>query len=308
MIAFPKILIVGAGGFIGQNLVGHLSGKHHVYSMRREQLNLLNTEAIKSFFESTTVDVILHCAATGGSRLTNYDNGDSNVLEQNLRIFFNVARCIKSQQRLIYFGSGAEYDRPNYRPKMMEDFFDENVPEDAYGFAKYVISQYISKRNNLLDLRIFGLYGPGEDYRYKFISNAIIKSLMGLPITIVQNVVFDYLYISDFVRLIDKLLDIEWPHRHMNITPTESIDLVSIARIVNKITGNDAGIKVLNPGMNNEYTGDNRRLIDLAGSFSFTTYEQGIRELTDYYQSIWGSLDLDTIRVDPYIDKCIIRT
>ena len=301
-------LLLGAGGFVGRNLARQLVDGFPVLAATRKDPNLLDSAAVERYFSShPEVSTVIHCAVVGGSRLTAYDAGKADVVEQNLRMYFNVVRCLKPYQRLIYFGSGAEYARPYYQPKMGEDYFDVHVPTDAYGFAKYSIAHHIDRNENMLDLRIFGLFGPGEDYRYKFISNAIIKALLGLPITIAQNVVFDYLYIADFVRLVEKLLNSDWPYRHMNITPTQSIDLVSLAKIINEVTGNKAGITVLNPGWNTEYTGENRRLLEVVGPFGFTSYHEGISDLVTYYQSVWDSLDLDVVRADPFLDKCIVK-
>lgn len=303
-----KIVIVGATGFVGKSLeTAWRESGSKVYSLSRQELDLLDSQSVEDLFLSLDFDVVIHCAAVGGSRLTGYDAERPDVVEHNLRLFFNVARCLRSRQRLIYLGSGAEYDRRHYIPKMSESFYDRHVPADAYGFAKYTISQYIARHDNMLCLRIFGLYGPYEDYRYKFISNAIVKAMLGMPIKIMQNVVFDYLYIKDFVCLIERLLSCDWPYRHMNITPTESSDLLTIAGIVNQTVSNHAEIEVINPGLNTEYTGDNRRLLNVVGDYSFTALSTGIHELTEYYRSVWNSLDLASVQRDPFIERCIIR-
>ena len=305
-----SVWIIGATGFAGRNLFQHFIGIQNckVLASSHQALDMLDAGAVERFIiDHPDIGTVVHCAVVGGSRLTNYDAGRADVVEQNLRMFFNVARCIQPHQRLIYLGSGAEYDRAHYKSKMAEAYFDSHVPADAYGFAKYAIAKYIAQHENMLSLRIFGLYGPYEDYRYKFISNAIVKGLLGLPVTLVQNAVFDYLYVSDFVKLVEQLIQVEWPYRHMNITPTQSIDLLSLAYMVNEATANSAGVKVLNSGWNIEYTGDNARLLEVVGPFSFTSHQAGVRDLTAYYRSIWDSLDLDIVRADPYIDKCIIR-
>ena len=263
---------------------------------------------MKDFFSlHSDIDVIVHCASFGGSRSSGYDENHSDVAEKNLRMFFNTVRCLQSRQRLIFMGSGAAYAKTHYRPKMAEEYFDTHAPSDSYGYAKYIISRFIELQDNMIDLRIFGLYGGGEDYRFKFISNAIVKALMGKPISIAQNVVFDYLYIDDFMRIIEKLLFADWPYRQMNVTPTESIDLISLAQLVNGVTGNQAGIKILNSGNNEEYTGNNTKLLNTIGDFSFTSYKKGIAELVQYYRSKWDQLDLDIISADPFLDKCIIK-
>ena len=302
------ILVTGASGFLARHLVDSLSLRHRVYACSRHDLNLLDSLAVEEFLNRhSEIEFVIHCATTGGRRTTNYDDSRTDVVEQNLRMFSNLLRCLRDDQKMIHFGSGAEYDRNRMPPKVTETFFDQYVPADSYGFSKTIISKIILKTNNVVCLRVFGAYGKDEDYRYKFISNAIIKAMLGLPITIAQNVVFDYLYIADFVRLVEKLLDCDWLYRHMNITPTQSVDLASLAEIINEVTGNKAGITVLHPGWNTEYTGDNQRLMEVVGPFDFTPYHEGIRELVAYYQSVWDSLDLDVVRADPFLDKCIVK-
>jgi GDP-L-fucose synthase len=56
------------------------------------------------------------------------------VLFNNLGCFFNLARCSHDYGKMIYYGSGAEYDKRYYLPKMTEDYFDAHVPVDDYGF------------------------------------------------------------------------------------------------------------------------------------------------------------------------------
>ena len=110
---------------------------------------------------------------------------------------------------------------------------------------------------------IFGLYGQGEDYTFKFISNAIMKNLLEMPIVINQNVVFDYLYLGDFLKVMDKLIEEDVPNREFNITPTESIDLCSIVEIINEIGDFKSEVTVKNPGLNYQYTADNTRLLEM---------------------------------------------
>ncbi len=60
---------------------------------------------------------------------------------------------------MYYFGSGGEYDRQNYIPKMSEQFFDKFIPNDTYGFSKYIMSKAVNNSNNIYDLRVFGVFG-----------------------------------------------------------------------------------------------------------------------------------------------------
>uniref|UniRef100_UPI0040487A97 NAD-dependent epimerase/dehydratase family protein n=1 Tax=Aliarcobacter sp. TaxID=2321116 RepID=UPI0040487A97 len=134
------------------------------------------------------IDIIIHLANRGGGR----DVADmKNVTEYNLRIFFNIAKHEKNVKKIISFGSGAEYGKHKPIVEAKEEDYLSTQPFDEYGFYKSITSKYIEKSDNIVQLRIFG------EYRFKFISNAIVKNLLELPIIINKNVYFDYIYIND---------------------------------------------------------------------------------------------------------------
>jgi nucleoside-diphosphate-sugar epimerase len=300
-----RILITGVSGFVGRNLSEYLSGKYDVFAATHADLDLLDANAVKQYIEFNNIDFIVHCASYGGSRINNYDEKNCNVVEQNLRMFFNLERCITPYMQMIHCGSGAEYDRLHWGHKMKEDFFDVYVPADAYGYAKYLISKYITGRENIVCLRIFGLFGQYEDYRFKFISNSIVKNLLKMPIIINQNVIFDYLYIKDFLQIVEYLIQNEPKSKHYNITPTHSMDLLTVAQYINKISDFKSEIIILHEGMNREYSGDNSRLLSEIGDFQFSSYIKSIQELYQFYKNNLATLDIETVKQDSYRTKCL---
>lgn len=302
-LTMKKVMITGAGGFAGRNLAEYLPGRgYDVHAFTRQALDLLDEAAVLAKLSRLQPDVIIHCATVGGSRKTGYDAGSTDVVAKNLRMFFNLARALKPGMRMLNMGSGAEYDKRRALVKIDEKRYDERVPDDAYGYAKYVISKYTERTENVTSLRIFGLYGKYEDYTYKFISNAIVKNLLGMPIVVNRNVVFDYLWAGDFCRLIERFLSIKPKHRHYNITPTKSADLLTLAKVVN-INGKSK-LKVIKNGFNPEYTGNNSRMLKELGKFDFTSYAEGIDMLRAYYAANLNKLDLRTVKKDPYLNKC----
>lgn len=300
-----KILLTGAGGFIGRNLAEYLPGRgYEVHSFTHKTLDLLDEAAVAGALAAVNPEAIIHCATVGGTRKTGYDAGATDVVSKNLRMFFNLARALKPGMRMVNLGSGAEYDKRYSRPKMAEEYFDAHVPADDYGYAKYVISKYIEKAENICCLRIFGLYGKYEDYTFKFISNAIVKNLLGLPIVINQNVVFDYLCVEDFCEITYRLLQGKPRQHHYNVTPTDSIDLVTLAKLINAAAKTESEIKVLNPGLNTEYTGSSRLLLKELGGFNFMPYETSIKRLYAYYAARLNELDLESVKKDLFLKAC----
>ncbi len=305
-----NILITGSNGFIGKNLLEYFydkSEKFKIFSPKRKELDLLNDKAVLNYIKTYKIEIIIHCASCGASKKKNYGARNADLVSLNLRIFFNLARCLTFKMRMINIGSGAEYDKRNSMHKIKESFFDTHVPVDNYGYAKYVISKYIDKTDNIINLRVFGLYGKYEDYSYKFISNAIVKNLLGLPIIINRNVSFDFLYIRDFLKIVETFLSVKPKHKHYNLTPSKSIDLITIAKLINKISLKKSKVQILNSGMNMEYTGSNSRLKKEFVILKFSSYEKGISKLYKYYSENMSLFDLKVLKRDSFLNRCRIK-
>ena len=210
-----KLLITGANGFIGKNILSGIKDKYIVYAPKREELNLLESNNVLGYLEKNKFDIIIHAANVNTSR--NKLNTCYDSLDGNLRMFFNLERCKDYYGKMFYFGSGAEYDMQHYIPDMKEDYFGTHIPSDPYGFSKYIMSKACSESNNIYDLRLFGVYGKHEEYERRFISNAICRALAGKDITIQKNVYFDYLYIDDLKKIMQWFIENEPKHKHYNV-------------------------------------------------------------------------------------------
>jgi len=304
-----NVFIAGARGFIGKNLVeylGQIPNKYSLFCPYHKELELLDDAKVAGFIARNKIDIIIHCASVGGSRKTGYDTGKADVISTNLRMFFNLVRSTDNVQRMIFFGSGAEYGKDHYKPKMKEDYFGAHIPDDDYSFSKYVCTKFIENSRNIVNLRIFGMFGKYEDYEFKFISNAIIKNLFKLPIVINQNVFFDYMYINDAIKIIESFISNEPKYRIYNLTTGKTIDLVTIAKTINEISDFKSEIIIKNPGLNAEYSGDNSRLLAEI-NLNFTPFEHSIKELYDYYKSILHTIDRKVIEKDEYIKYCYTK-
>jgi GDP-L-fucose synthase len=218
-------------------------------------------------------------------------------------MFFNLIKFKKYDAKLINLGSGSEFSREHWVHKMDEKYFGNFIPEDSHSFSKYLISKYIidSKRKDLYHLRIFGIFGKYEDYKYKFISNTIAKKIFDLPITINRNVIYDYIFVEDFCRIVDFFIYNETENKVFNVTPNDSIDLISIIKIIDNLIGKKSTIKILKDGYGKEYTGENKLLLKSIPFFKFSNINDAIKILFQFYIEIKNTLDVDSLIEDNFL-------
>ncbi len=276
----PVVLITGGSGFIGRNLVETLQEKYEILSPTRQDLDLLDEEAIRQYVSRHRIDIVVHSATTPGHRNA---KPVPDLAVRNQRMFFGLARNRAHYGKMIFLSSGAVYDMRHYLPRMKEDYFDTHVPVDEHGFSKYVCAKYIEAADNILEFRLFGVFGKYEDYEIRFISNAICKALMGLPITIKQNRRFDYLYVDDLAAVIDHFIMRDTIYKTYNVTSDGAIDLRSIAERVREISGTRPDIIIKDEG-GVEYSGDNSRLRQAMPHLRLTPLNQSISSLYSWYE------------------------
>lgn len=290
------ILITGGSGFIGRNLIEDLSTSYEIRAPSHAELELTDAERVAQFLSTQRPDVILHSAAKPSHRNAKDSTG---ILEANLRMYYNLARSMPPCARMVFIGSGAVYDAVHCEPKMPETFFDRYVPADDHGFAKYIIAKDIECSSRAVELRVFGIFGPYEDYAIRFISNAICKALFGLPITLRQNRRFDYLWVADLASIVRHFIEHGWEHSAYNITPDAAVSLLWLAELVCEVAGApDLEIRVDAPGEGLEYSGDNSRLYEAMPDLALTPIEDAVRELYAWYAARRDFFDRELLLAD----------
>jgi GDP-L-fucose synthase len=284
-----RILITGASGFIGKHLAEHFSETYHVFIPTHKQLDLLDEDAVQEYFRNHRIDLVIHCAVIGGSG-PNFHVKDQ--LYENIRIFFNLARNKKYYKRFINISSGAVYDKRFPIVTIKESDFGKRIPDDEYGLYKFICSAYIHQHDHMLDLRVFGIFGEGEDYRRRFISNALCRHMYGLPITIRQNVYFDYLDVMDFVMVVDYFIRHEPKYNAYNVGRGKKIDLLSIAKEIVKLSGNNHDMIVMEKKfLANEYTCSTNRLLKEYSGFRPTPLDSSLQRLSQWYSHHRSRID-----------------
>ncbi len=277
-----KILITGGSGFIARNFSEQLKDEYEIFSPNRQELDLLEDSVVFNYIKNNKFDVVVH-AATYDAAPKHSTKDPAKVLENNLRMFFNIVRCKNHFGKLIYFGSGAEYSREHWVSKMKEDYFDCNVPEDQYGYSKYLMTKYTLLNKNIYNLRLFAVFGKYEDYKVRLISSLCSSAVLNKPLTIEQNKFYDFTYINDLIKIIKWFIDNDPKHKIYNVCSGKTIDFETIAKKILKISGKRLDVIINKPGLGAEYSGDNTLLLSEIKDFKFTPIDDSIKALYDWY-------------------------
>lgn len=287
--------MTGATGFIGRNVAERFSANHQVTMPARRELNLLDGAAVRSYLEKRRFDAVIHAATERSNRAV---GSAPDLFVRNCRMFFNLVRNQHAFGRMIFLSSGAVYDRACVPPLVTEEQFDERVPSDDYGFSKYVCAKSIRGDQEIYELRLFGVFGPYEDWRVRFLSNACCRAVWDLPVVIRQNVYFDYLDVSDLVRVLDHFLTGTFRYRQYNVATGCPVDLKTLAAEVIEVSGKPLEVVVRKEGLDSEYTAANRRLMSEIPVFRFRERKESIARLYEWYGSQKTGIDPTLLRFD----------
>ena len=294
--------------------------KYELCAPTSRQLNVLDEESVCEWLGSVRFDIVLHFAVYTDAVDKNKDG--TKILDYNLRSFMIFYKYRNLCGRLFYSGSGAEYDKNYDITSAKEELLDDPdsvssevlngsdviqlIPTDPYGLMKYTCGRLIEQSDNVYNLRIFGLFGKYE-YEFRFISDMCLRSLSGRPFEVRQNVVFDYLWIEDFVRMLMAVIfKDELKYHSYNMVSGQKYNLQQLCDMVNEAAveyreqmledeDTDAKTKdkimrlVKQPvifakdGMNNEYTASNERILEELGEFEYTDMQEAVNKLYFWY-------------------------
>lgn len=224
-----KIIITGANGFLGKNLVNHLSA-FNVNAVTLLDINPiaidlqaeLNVEMFVLDLATDSLalhidkdDTVIHLAWRSNPSITGSDVDAE--MELNWKASQNLINvCSRKKAKLIFISSGGTvYGKPSYTP------IDETHPTNpisAYGQVKLKVEQSIKEaraKNGLkyVILRPSNLYGPGFNLEKGLgvIGHWVEMIRTGKPIQMVGegNLTRDFIHIDDLCKGILNCLKLE---------------------------------------------------------------------------------------------------
>lgn len=233
------ILVTGAAGFIGSNLVKRLFNDaknvkvigidsitdYYDVNIKYERLkeiealgkdwtfvhdSIANKEAVEEIFSKNKISVVVNLAAQAGVRYS-ITNPDAYI-QSNLIGFYNILEACRHHEveHLVYASSSSVYGTNKKVPYSTDDKVDN--PVSLYAATKKsneLMAHAYSKLYNIpsTGLRFFTVYGPAgrPDMAYFGFTNKLVKGEI-IKIFNYGNCKRDFTYIDDIVEGIVRVM------------------------------------------------------------------------------------------------------
>lgn len=286
-----RILITGGSGFVGRNLKESLAGKYTIFAPSHKELELLDYDALENYVISNQIDVIIH-----GAIHVPMFNGAEKEFFNDMQMFANMEKISHRVEKLLYFGSGAEFDKRYDISMVTEEELGKTIPTSEYGLAKYTMNMIARQSSNIYNLRLFGIFGKYELWNIKFLSGLCCKALFDLPLTVRKDCYFDFFFIEDLPQIITWFIENTPDWHDYNICQGKQYRLTELAEMVKKVSGKDIPVTLLSDERNVDYSADNVRLRQQIPGLHITPMEEALKQLYDYYDRNRQIIDLDILR------------
>jgi len=183
-----KVWITGGSGMVGKNLIeSPKSTNHQILIPTRNELNLLEKQAIVNWLSEKKPDCVIHAAGKVGGIQANIAN-PTEFLSKNIEIGVNViTSSIKAGiKKFINLGSSCMYPKEAKNPLKVESLLTSPLEptNEGYALAKIVcqkLCEYHSKENidsyfkTLIPCNIYGKFDSFKEEDSHLIPSIIRK-------------------------------------------------------------------------------------------------------------------------------------
>lgn len=301
-----SIYIAGHRGMVGSALVRRLSkaGFAHILTRARSDLDLLDRQAVRGFFDRERPAVVVDAAARVGGIVANNEQPVEFLL-QNVTIQNNLIEAAADfgTRKLLFLGSSCIY--PKFAPQpIREDALLTGVLEptnEAYAIAKIAgikLCQAYARQYGKVFISAMptNLYGPNDnfDLRSSHVLPALIRKTHEAKERRESSLVVwgtgtprrEFLYVDDLADACLFLLERYDSAEIINIGCGEDVTIRELAETVSEVLGFEGSL-VFDP---TKPDGTPRKLLDVSILFEMgwrpkVSLRDGIRDAYQWFLS-----------------------
>ncbi len=296
-----RIVVFGAAGFVGRNLIEKLSKTDHDLiasdviekpfegSISYRKVDLLDRTGI---FECVKgCDVVVHLAASPLVASLEDPLGNMRVNVEGTLNILDAARK-HNVRKVIYSSASSVVGTPKYNP------VDEDhpcTPRTPYAVAKKACEDYLKVYNDMYGLqylvfRFFNLYGPWQTFK----SGALIPNMYRNLTEGKEFQVFgdgsntrDFIYVGDVTEFHHAALEDDAKNMILNMGTGRGTSIIEMIKLGAKLLGTTPKItyKPTRPGEIGNFVANTEKLRKVLGNRPFTRLEEGLKETFSWLRS-----------------------
>jgi len=314
-----KILITGGAGAIGTNLsrklaelgakviiLDNLSSGYEWNIPKHENIkfvkgDILDDECLKRVFKEKP-EYVFHLAAHFANQ-NSVDNPETDLLVNGLGTLKVLQYShLVNVKRFVYSSSGCGVYGLDSKIPFEEHDISISL-HTPYQVTKLLGELYTNYFYNLYKLpivnaRFFNVFGPGEvpgKYR-NVIPNFFYWAMKGLPLPITGTgeETRDWTYVDDIINgLLSMGIEEKAIGEAINLGSGKEHKVIEMANIINKLTGNKAGIKYVerrNWDVKKRLCSSIEKAKRILGYEPKTSFEEGLEKVHKWFEENWENI------------------
>lgn len=257
MISNSRIFVAGHRGLVGSAICRELKGAGYtnLITKTRADLDLLNSDAVEQFYESTKPEYVFVAAAKVGGILAN-DQQPAGFLYENLQIQNNLIHGAwrAGVRKLLFLGSSCIYPKLAPQP-LKEDYLLTGPLEPTnqwYAVAKIAgikLCQAYRRQHgcDFISAMPTNMYGPNDNYdlQNSHVLPALIRKFHEAKAASAPNVncwgtgapLREFLYADDLASACVFLMKHYRDEQFINVGFGSDVTIKDLAELVRKIVG-----------------------------------------------------------------------
>jgi GDP-L-fucose synthase len=249
------VLVLGASGFLGKNLVSKLNetNNYEIYALNgKHDLDLTKDNLFNNYLSKNKIDYIINCAAFVGGIAYGYDF-PAELLVKNTTMASNIYRSAHENNIKLLVNPISNCAYPKNQNLYEEEFFWDGAPHESvfeYGFAKkYFVAlgnaYYKEYRFASANIVLSNMYGPHDHFEEKksHALGALIKKIYDAKLNNSKYVdiwgtgkpIREWLYVEDGADALINSLRLSDNNYFFNIGVNKGISIYEMAKTIAKI-------------------------------------------------------------------------
>lgn len=252
-----KIFVAGHRGLVGSAIVRALKeqGFNNLVLKTRQELDLLNQQAVTDFFAEEKPDYVFLGAAKVGGIMAN-KTMPANFIYENLTIETNIVHnsFLNKVKKLLFLGSSCIYPRMCPQPIKEEYLLTGELEPTNKAYALAKIAGIIKCQSyneqygtNFISVMPTNLYGTGDnfDLENSHVLPAMIRKFHEAKMANTPSVTLwgtgsvmrEFLHVDDLAAACLHLMEHYNDPMHVNIGTGEDVTIKELAEKIQKVVG-----------------------------------------------------------------------